>query len=167
MGGIFMFYFFKKSAYLTMAILFVTAIFSIVGCQVSSSSNQPEIALKNYLDSAKELDVEKAADFVIDRRYSNREEQLESYEQSLQYLKLLNYKIKDIRFEDEKVYIDATLIIDQLGRIKEEEHTFRLISDDGQWKVVFPLEEELEAIFQSEQRIQLIEPKDNTDSSPH
>lgn len=130
-----MFHLFKKNNYLTIAILFAIAMFSIVSCQESSSPNQPEIALKNYLDSAKELDVEKAADFVIDRRYSNREEQLESYEQSLQYLKLLSYKIKDIRSEDKKVYIDATLIIEQLGKIKEEEHTFRLISDGGQWRL--------------------------------
>jgi len=64
-------------------------IVSIGGCQTASSpnqpqavttnSNQPEAVLTNFLDSLIEMDVKKAASFVVDRRFSDKEEQLKFF----------------------------------------------------------------------------------------
>jgi len=129
--------------------LFVAAIISTVGCQASLNSNQPETILTNFLDSVKEMDAQKAASFVVDRRYSDKEKQLKKYEESFQHLKLLNYKIKNIeKLENEKVYIDTILTVEQSGKTKEMEHTYRLIRVDGQWKVAFPSDESIEHLFE-------------------
>lgn len=149
----------KKNGYLTFVLLFVIVIVSIGGCQTASSpnrpqavttnSNQPETVLTNFLDSLIEMDVKKAASFAVDRRFSDKAEQLKFYEKSLQQFKYLSYKIDNIKKSgNEKVYIDATLNIEQSEKKKEEKYTFRLILVDGQWKVVFPSEEKLEHLYQ-------------------
>ncbi|SFR16150.1 hypothetical protein [Desulfoscipio geothermicus] len=95
------------------------------------------------------MDVKKAASFAVDRRFSDKAEQLKFYEESLHQSKYLSYKIENIKKSgDEKVYIDTTLSFDQSGKIKEEKYTFRLILVDGQWKVAFPSDEKIEHLFQ-------------------
>ncbi len=167
-----MLYFCKKNNILAPVFLFVVAITIalIGGCQSSSTTNpvQPETVLKNFLDSLIEMDTQKAASFVVDRRFSNKEEQLEFYEEDLQQTKYLSYQVEDIKKSgDEKVYIDAALICEEFGKTKDSNHTFRLILVDRQWKVAFPSDETIEHLFQGggEGTITFGEPEMNNQKS--
>ncbi|MFC4766650.1 hypothetical protein [Effusibacillus consociatus] len=127
----------KKGNYLVISL--VIAIFFLFIAfftnATSPSSTEPVQVLENYLNSVKNMDVDRAATYVIDERYKDNGTKIKSYKKMFQEEKLANYKIESVKFEDKQhALVETTLEIEGGPKVK---NNFKLIEQDGQWKVFF------------------------------
>lgn len=104
-----------------------------------TSMSEPEIVLTDYLESVKNMDVDKMTSYVIDKRYQDKATMLEAYKKYVGEAKLLTYKIESVKFTDnQNAIIETTLEVErQIVGKRQTKADFNLVQQNGEWKVFF------------------------------
>jgi hypothetical protein len=129
---------FKQNSYrwstLGLVVLVVLGSFLLTNGKTSAVTSGPQHALEEFLNSAKEGNVDKAYTYVTATGISETDLR-RNFESDFNQEKLLSYKIIKV-FNDDATHASALITHNFVGKA-EQRGTSNLIMKDGKWKMNF------------------------------